>query len=62
MIYQSIEKIDDTWYKLIDEHGEVSFYPQNSIILVNDESGLLSLKTVSSRKTIGLVPVPNWME
>ena len=62
MIYQSIEKIEDVWYKLIDENGSVSFYTQSSIILVNDESGLLSLKVVGSRKTLGLVPVPNWME
>ena len=62
MIYQSIEKIEDVWYKLIDENGSVSFYPQSSLILVNDESGLLSLKVVGSRKTLGLVPVPNWME
>ena len=62
MTYQSIEKIEDVWYKLIDENGSVSFYPQSSLILVNDESGLLSLKVVGSRKTLGLVPVPNWME
>lgn len=62
MTYQSIEKIEDVWYKLIDENNNTSFYPQNSLILVNDESGLLSIKTVGSRKTLGLVPVPNWME
>lgn len=62
MTYQSIEKIDSTWYRLIDENNNTSFYPQNSLILVNDESGLLSIKTVGSRKTLGLVSVPNWME
>ena len=62
MIYQSIQKVEDVWYKLIDENGNVSFYPQSSLILINDESGLLSIKTVASRKQIGLAPVPNWME
>ena len=62
MTYQSIEKIDSTWYRLIDENNNASFYPQNSLILVNDESGLLSIKTVGSRKTLGLVSIPNWME
>lgn len=48
-------EITDTYYKFIGENGIAFLAPINSIILVNDESGFLTIKTVGSRKTIGTV-------
>ena len=34
--------------------GKKQFYPQSSVILVDDESGLISVKSVASRKVMFL--------
>ena len=46
---------DDTFYEFIGENGLKLVAPVNSIILIDDNSGLLSIKLVSTRKTIGTV-------
>ena len=46
---------DDTFYEFIGEGGLKLVAPVNSVILIDDNSGLLSIKLVSTRKTIGTV-------
>lgn len=46
---------DDTFYEFIGENGLKLVAPVNSVILIDDNSGLLSIKLVSTRKTIGTV-------
>lgn len=54
MIYDSYTK-NDTFYEFIA--GEVkTIIPVTAVILVEDESDLLSIKLTASRKTVGLVP------
>ena len=46
----------DTYYEFIGENGEKYIIPATSVILVDDESNLISVKLVASRKVIGTVP------
>lgn len=46
----------DTYYEFIGENGNKTIMPTTSVILVDDESNLLSIKLVNSRKVIGTVP------
>lgn len=46
----------DTYYEFVDEKGNKTLMPATSVILVDDESGLLSIKNTGTRKTIGTVP------
>ena len=55
MIFTSYTKTD-TYYEFNGENGIKLFAPIASIILVDDESGALSIKSVSSRCNIGIVP------
>lgn len=54
MMYKSYTKTDE-YYQFLDENDNKTLYPVSSIILVDDNSGLISIKTVAARKTIGLV-------
>lgn len=54
MIYQSLNKTDE-YVELIGGNGEKHYMPTSSVILVDDESGMISVKTTGSRKTIALV-------
>ena len=54
MIYQSMNKTDE-YVELIGGNGEKQIMPTSSVILVDDESGMISVKTTGSRKTIALV-------
>ena len=53
MIYDSYTKTDD-YYEFIkgEEH---LILPASNIVLVDDESGMIAIKTIASRATIGLV-------
>lgn len=54
MLYDSYNKTD-AYYEFIK--GDIkTIAPVTAVILVKDESGLLSIKTIATRKTIGLVP------
>ena len=55
MRYVSYTKTD-TYYEFVDEKGNKTLMPATSVILVDDESGLLSIKNTATRKTIGTVP------
>ena len=46
----------DSYYEFVDANGNKTLMPATSVILVDDESGLLSIKSVATRKTIGTVP------
>lgn len=55
MRYVSYTKTD-TYFEFVDEKGNKTLMPATSVILVDDESGLLSIKNTATRKTIGTVP------
>lgn len=55
MIFNSYTKTD-TYYEFNGENGIKLIAPTKSIILVDDESGALTIKSTTSRCTIGLVP------
>lgn len=54
IIYNTYEKTDTT-YEFVDENENVAVYPISSVILVDDDSNMLSIKLVASRATVGLV-------
>lgn len=55
MRYISYTKTDE-YYEFVDENGGKTIIPSAAIIMVDDESGLLSIKLTATRKTIGTVP------
>ena len=55
MIYASYTKTD-TYYEFVGQNGEKMLVPATDVILVDDESNLLSIKNTASRCTLGLVP------
>lgn len=46
----------DTYYEFIGENGEKYIIPATDVVMVDDESNLLSIKNTATRKTIGTVP------
>lgn len=46
----------DKYYEFIGENGEKMLVPTTNVVLVDDESGLVSIKNTASRCTIGYVP------
>jgi len=54
MIFISYTKTD-SYYEFITESGTKYLIPVQSVILVDDESGLIAVKNTASRKTIGLL-------
>ena len=54
MIFTSYTQTD-TYYEFVGGNGEKYIIPANSVILVDDESGAISIKNTASRCTIGLV-------
>lgn len=57
MIFVSYTKTD-TYYEFVGENGEKQIYPVGSIILTDDESGMIAVKNTASRQTIGLIAKP----
>lgn len=45
----------DTYYEFVGDNGLKLIMPLGNVILVDDNSGLISIKLVSTRKTIGTV-------
>ena len=54
MIFVNYTKAD-TYYEFVGENGEKQIYPVNSIILTDDESGMIAVKNTASRQTVGLI-------
>ena len=54
MKYNSFNE-SDFYYEFIGDNGK-EIMPKSAVILVDDNSGLLSIKLIATRKTIGLVP------
>lgn len=52
MIYNSMTKTDN--YVELSNGDNKLIMPANSTIIVDDESGMQSIKTVGSRKTVAL--------
>lgn len=52
-IYEIVEQ-NEQYIKLRSDN-EITLLPTNSTILVDDESGFISIKNTGSRKTIGLI-------
>ena len=53
MIYNQANKTD-TYLELSTEGGEKLIMPLNSVILVDDNSDLISVKNTATRKTVCL--------
>lgn len=45
----------DAYYEFVGENGEKHIVPSTSVVLVDDESGAISVKNTASRKTIGYI-------
>lgn len=45
----------DTYYEFVGDNGLKLIAPLNNIILVDDESGYISIKSTATRQTIGLL-------
>lgn len=45
----------DSYYEFVGENGEKLIIPSTSVILVDDESGMKSIKSTASRATLGLL-------
>ena len=43
----------DTYYEFLGENGEKMLIPATDVVLVDDESGAISIKNTASRCTIG---------
>ena len=54
MRYVSYEK-QDAYYAFEDENGNKTLIPSVGIILVDDGSNLLTIKTIATRKVLGYV-------
>lgn len=52
-IYEIVEQ-NEQYIKLRSDN-EITLLPTKSTILVDDESGFISIKNTGSRKTIGLI-------
>lgn len=53
MIIANSYSLSDGVYTFVFDNGK-QLFPQSSIILVDDESGLIAVKSVASRKTLFL--------
>lgn len=53
MTFTSMTKTD-TYYEFVGDEGKV-LIPATDVVLVDDESGLISVKNTASRCTIGLL-------
>lgn len=49
----------DNDVKLSNEEGDAMYIPNDKLLLVTDESGVVSIKTIGSRATIGILEITN---
>lgn len=45
----------DAYYEFIGENGEKYIIPSTDVVLVDDKSGAVSVKSTASRNTIGYI-------
>lgn len=57
MIFVSYTKTD-TYYEFVGENGDKLIMPATDVILVDDETGMLAIKSTASRQTLGLYRKP----
>ena len=57
MVYFNSINNTGTYVELTTENNEKYVIPNDDVIFVNDNSGMVSVKNTASRKTIGLIPV-----
>ena len=43
----------DSYYEFTGENGEKMLIPASDVILIDDESGAITVKVIASRKVIG---------
>lgn len=53
--FDTITKTDE-YVELTTSDGQKMILPTSTVIFVEDESNDVSIKTIGSRKTIGLIP------
>lgn len=56
MVYFTSINKQESYVELTTNDGEKHIIPTNSIIFVDDESGMVSIKNTASRCTVGLIP------
>lgn len=47
--------LDNDCYTFVAENGDEMLMPAQSVILTDDNSGVISIKTIGSRKTVGIM-------
>lgn len=57
MIFTSVTK-SDAFYEFEGEDGKL-FAPASAIVIIDDESGAKSIRSVGSRKNLGLLKIEN---
>ena len=57
MVYFTSIAKTDTYVEMSTRDNEKYVIPNDDIIFVDDNSGMVSVKNTASRKTIGLIPV-----
>ena len=48
----------DSYYEFVGENGEKLIMPATDVIIVDDETGMLAIKSIASRQTLGLYKKP----
>lgn len=57
MVYFTSIAKTDTYVEMNTRDNELYVIPNDDVIFVDDNSGMVSVKNTGSRKTIGLIPV-----
>ena len=57
MVYFNSINKQESYVELTTENNEQYVIPNDDVIFVDDNSGMVSVKNTGSRKTIGLIPV-----
>ena len=55
MVYFNSINKQESYVELTTDNNEKYVIPNDDVIFVDDESGMVSVKTTGSRKTIGLL-------
>lgn len=55
MVYFTSINKEKAFTRLETKNGEIYVIPNDDIVFVDDESGLVSVKNTASRKTVGVI-------
>lgn len=55
MVYFNSYTLENDCYTFVAENGDIVMMPAATTILVDDNSGVVSIKNTASRKTVGLL-------